>query len=653
MTFPTNNPDLLKRAIDAVSIRQIIAKFGRSADVPERDKVKFCSILRPDRNPSCSIEDGKYHDWSRELHLDSYSVFQELSGLDQKKAFVPFVEMSPYAHELNGQRNGATPFDWMALARNVSDENLKELSDWRGYSVEFCRWLVDLGYIGRKGSNWAFPVFNNGRVVAAHIRQDKDVWRYEPKLSEFGLRVTPFVIGDIATAQRVVVAESQWDTFSVLDELRAHNGERAAGVSTRGAANGKLVIGIGDAAAEIILVPQNDPAGEGWLDTAKANLKQPFKIVRVPKDYHDANDWHRDCGDIAGAIEEAPIEQLGEVTRPNDSMSEHSETEKDCLEWLRPKPVSVLTSEAPEQILRGVLYKGCKGILTGGSKSYKTWTLMDIAYCVGNGLLWWGTHTLQCPVAYLDFEHIDYDFRWRMEQIAAAHGTGSIDAVKRIGLRSRRLTAAHWAEIYKQVLDSGSGLVLADPTYKLLPPRGDENAAGDIAEVTHIFDLLSEQTGAAVIYAQHYSKGNQAQKESIDRAAGSGVWARDADAIICMTKHDAGDDCLTIEMTLRSFPRIEPFVVRWNLPLFERAPDLDPADLKQSSKPGGSTAKYSVDDLVKILGVKDLKTEAFKKLVQNETGMSHGKFYELLKVGQAQGRLHKSQTDDKWEVVRK
>jgi hypothetical protein len=121
MMFPSINNDLLKRAIEAVSIRQVLAKFGRGADVPERDGVKFCSILRPDRNPSCSIADGRYHDWSQDRHLDSYSFFQELSGLDSKKAFVPFVELSPYAHELNG--NGSHSFkdrppsklDWAAL----------------------------------------------------------------------------------------------------------------------------------------------------------------------------------------------------------------------------------------------------------------------------------------------------------------------------------------------------------------------------------------------------------------------------------------------------------------------------------------------------------------------------------------------------------
>jgi hypothetical protein len=323
----------------------------------------------------------------------------------------------------------------------------------------------------------------------------------------------------------------------------------------------------------------------------------------------------------------------------------------DDLSWLRSKPVSELTTIQPPQILRGILYQGCKGIVMGGSKSYKTWTLMDIAYCVGNGLLWWGVHVSQTPVTYLDFEMIDYDFRWRMEQIAQAHGKGSIDAVHRIGVRAKKLGPKHWEKIHETVKGDQAGLVVADPTYKLLRPGAQENAAGDIAEVTAIFDRLTEETGASSIYAQHYSKGNQAGKESIDRGAGSGVWARDADAIVTLTKHKAGDDYLSVETTLRSFPRIDPFVVRWTLPLFERAPELDPADLKQPGTKPGPMEKYSVADLIDCLGKQDLRAAAFQKLACGETGMSRAKFYELLNRGEIEGKLHKCKTDGKWEVV--
>src|SRR5580700_7537509 len=100
-------------------------------------------------------------------------------------------------------------------------------------------------------------------------------------------------------------------------------------------------------------------------------------------------------------------------TKPLDEFV-NSTVDPESFEWLKPKKVSDLTTVQPEQILRGMLYQQCKMVLMGGSKSFKTWTLMDIAYCVANGILWWGIHTKICPVIYLDFELLDYDFRWRM-----------------------------------------------------------------------------------------------------------------------------------------------------------------------------------------------------------------------------------------------
>src|SRR5208282_4809643 len=65
--------------------------------------------------------------------------------------------------------------------------------------------------------------------------------------------------------------------------------------------------------------------------------------------------------------------------------------------------------------------------------------------------------------------------------------------------------------------------VFMDPMYKLLQGR-DENSARDISDLVNTFDALAENTSAAIIYGAHFSKGNQAAKESIDRISGSGVF---------------------------------------------------------------------------------------------------------------------------------
>jgi hypothetical protein len=98
----SDNTELLKKAIAALPIRDLLRKLNITGEIPERDGVKFSSPLRPDQNPSCTIYDGRLHDWSRDEHLDSFYIFQRVKGLDSKAAFVPFVEMAGYAHELSG-----------------------------------------------------------------------------------------------------------------------------------------------------------------------------------------------------------------------------------------------------------------------------------------------------------------------------------------------------------------------------------------------------------------------------------------------------------------------------------------------------------------------------------------------------------------------
>src|SRR5205823_782853 len=107
-------------------------------------------------------------------------------------------------------------------------------------------------------------------------------------------------------------------------------------------------------------------------------------------------------------------------------------------------------------------------------------------------------------------------------------------------------------------------LIIFDPIYKLLNGR-NENGTGEITDLLNHVEKIAVQTGAAVAFGHHFSKGNQAAKESIDRLSGSGVFARDPDAILTMTEHEQAD-CCTVQPTLRNFAPITPFVLEWKAP---------------------------------------------------------------------------------------
>ena len=80
----------------------------------------------------------------------------------------------------------------------------------------------------------------------------------------------------------------------------------------------------------------------------------------------------------------------------------------------------------------------------------------------------------------------------------------------------------------------GYTAVILDPIYKVI--TGDENSADQMAKFCNQFDLVCRALDCAVIYCHHHSKGAQGGKRSMDRASGSGVFARDPDAMLDMTE---------------------------------------------------------------------------------------------------------------------
>lgn len=66
----------------------------------------------------------------------------------------------------------------------------------------------------------------------------------------------------------------------------------------------------------------------------------------------------------------------------------------------------------------------------------------------------------------------------------------------------------------------------------------------------------------------------------------------------------------------------------------------------------GRPKKWTVDQLIAVLGNLNLKTKAFQRRANEEIGMPKTSFYELITEAQKDGKLIKSSTDETWEIVR-
>jgi hypothetical protein len=130
------------------------------------------------------------------------------------------------------------------------------------------------------------------------------------------------------------------------------------------------------------------------------------------------------------------------------------------------------------------------------------------------------------------------------------------------------------------------GLIILDPAYKLLGNR-DENANGEVASLMNEFEALAQRTGAAVVVAHHFAKGDSTSKLAMDRMSGAGAWARDPDSLMVLTPHEE-QNCFTVTSFLRNLPQLPEFVVAWDFPLMQVARELNPDALRRPQ------AKYKV-----------------------------------------------------------
>jgi len=286
--------------------------------------------------------------------------------------------------------------------------------------------------------------------------------------------------------------------------------------------------------------------------------------------------------------------------------------------------------QLPLQVIAGVLHEGCKLVLGGSSKSYKTWLLLDLGVCVSAGLPWLnGYTTRRGRVLFVNFELPEAFCFERIRRICDEYQITPPDTLDVWNVRGY---SGQWRHLASQIPQGDYRLVVLDPTYKLLLGR-DENKAGDIASLMDEFERVAVRTGSAIAFGAHYSKGNQSQKDAIDRIGGSGVFARDPDSILTFTRHRE-EDCFSVEMTLRNHAPQEPFVVRWEYPIFTVDATLEPGDLKQPGRP----REYRHEDVLNLVSG-EMSSKEIVEAARAKMGISERQTKRMLRELTAEGKL--------------
>jgi RecA-family ATPase len=165
-------------------------------------------------------------------------------------------------------------------------------------------------------------------------------------------------------------------------------------------------------------------------------------------------------------------------------------------------------------------------ILGGTSKSNKSWCLLDLALSVASGQPWWGRKCTKLPVVYINFELRPWALAERLGALCLARpeckGLKQLLALWNLRGHNADLTLLQ-PKLEEQLARHQFGLIILDPAYKVLGNR-DENANGEIAGLMNALEALAQKTGAAIVVAHHFAKGDSTAKSAMDRMSGAGAW---------------------------------------------------------------------------------------------------------------------------------
>ena len=191
-----------------------------------------------------------------------------------------------------------------------------------------------------------------------------------------------------------------------------------------------------------------------------------------------------------------------------------------------------------DALISGVLRQGHKMLLAGPSKAGKSFALIELCIAIAEGKTWLGRFSCaQGKVLYINLELDRPSCLHRFKDVYTAMGLAP-DHLKNIDIWNLRGASVPMDKLAPKLIrragKKGYTAVILDPIYKVI--TGDENSADQMAKFCNQFDVVCRALDCAVIYCHHHSKGAQGGKRSMDRASGSGVFARDPDAMLDMTE---------------------------------------------------------------------------------------------------------------------
>ncbi len=244
------------------------------------------------------------------------------------------------------------------------------------------------------------------------------------------------------------------------------------------------------------------------------------------------------------------------------------------------------------ELVHGILRQGHKMIITGPSKSGKSMAMLELAVAIARGDYWLMHKCSRGRVLFVNFEIDPASFKKRVHTYCQKCGVRIDPGMMEIwNLRGHLINPKAFAgNLIRYCRGKNFSTILLDPIYKMMEMQ-DENNAGDISQMCNLFDKITMETGASIVFSHHFSKGSKYNTSAQDRSSGSGVFSRDPDAIVVLSMLDWTPPeetpyrtAIRVEMVLREFasPPAMNFFFDYPLHIYDEGNILMDTDLQGS-----------------------------------------------------------------------
>lgn len=193
-------------------------------------------------------------------------------------------------------------------------------------------------------------------------------------------------------------------------------------------------------------------------------------------------------------------------------------------------------------LIENVLRQGHKMLIAGPSKAGKSFLQIELCIAIAEGRKWLSWQCAKGKVMYVNLELDRASCLHRFKDVYQALGipAQNLQNIDIWNLRGKSIPMDKLApKLIRRAAKKDYIAIIIDPIYKII--TGDENSADQMANFCNQFDKVCTELGCAVIYCHHHSKGSQGSKKSMDRASGSGVFARDPDALLDLIELETTD----------------------------------------------------------------------------------------------------------------